>query len=177
MKKILKTLTIIMTLAGFVSCSKGNNTPEQSKADGFFSAKLMMNAELANAIETAVVEYKDANGKLVTEKVNFSSLPTVDNEDFGKLHVYSKEVTFKNFPADVYFTVNVTKKSGLTYTEKTSLIYIPLVESGRKDKSQLVAYKSFGSEIKNGIRVDGVHYILDGVISRINAAKAEGTIN
>lgn len=179
MKKILKTAAIIMALAGMISCDKENSIINGGgkTSEGYLSAKLMVNSDFANAIETAEVEYKDASGKLVTEKVNFASLPTEEAGDYGKLHVYSKEVIFKKFPADVYFTLKVTKKAGLTYTDKASLIYLPEVSSGKKDGSQHQKYKSFSDEIKIGIKPEGVNTILDGVINRINATKAEGKIN
>lgn len=167
MKKFLKTAAFFISLLSmiFVSCEKEGDNGENSGEvkTNEFVANVKISQDLIDACESIEFVYKDADGKVVTEKIDPSELSVEKYEYLNKeyeVRVWTKKFQYTKNPADVYFKPVLTKDPEYTTETSPNFIYDHLISGADKSSSK--------QKCTLGVRPEKVQEALDSVLKIIN---------
>lgn len=176
MKRIVSAIAIAISAILFVSCEKEDNKEINEVTQKCkFEATIKISTDLINACESIKFEYKDADGKTVSEDVDFTKLPSekylLNNVEYV-VHVWTKKFEYRNSTADVYFKPILTKNVEYTSDITPNWIY----DQSAAGTGTEISVSSDKEKISLGIRLDKLHEALDSALSFINGFILEGEI-
>lgn len=184
MSRMFKVMAMCLSLLSlvFVSCEKPQTESgegEEVKKSCYFDAKVQMTKDFVDACESLTFEYKNAEGKKVSEKIDASKLkPAKYTNPILNIEMDVLEWTckfdYKQSPAEVYFKPTVKFKESVSFQKEPDFIFYPKIYSGVHNSDYSSNYDK--ADLKLGVSLDDVSALLEIVARSINAIEVDTTV-